>query len=343
MICPDITMEQLRLDIQGIEPDSLTDRQTDRQPQTLDEKIEQSKKALKLAAEMSKIYYGKPLIVTYSGGKDSDVMLHLAESCLNTNDFEVLNSHTTVDAPETVYHIRKVFKRLNDKGIKTTIDYHKQEDGTNITMWNLIPQKLMPPTRIVRYCCQVLKETGTPNRLCALGVREAESSKRQGRDIFATRGGKYAETLFFSLDHALEVHQESQEIQDDAWDCTLIKQMKENSDTMVNPIYRWLDTDIWDYIRKENIVVNPLYSKGYDRVGCIGCPLASYHQRIKEFNDYPQYKKAYIKAFDKMLEVRREKGKKCEWKTGQEVFDWWIEEGKHNIKGQMTMEDMLNE
>ena len=343
MICPDITMEQLRLDIQGIEPDSLTDRQTDRQPQTLDEKIEQSKKALKLAAEMSKIYYGKPLIVTYSGGKDSDVMLHLAESCLNTNDFEVLNSHTTVDAPETVYHIRKVFKRLNDKGIKTTIDYHKQEDGTNITMWNLIPQKLMPPTRIVRYCCQVLKETGTPNRLCALGVREAESSKRQGRDIFVTRGASMQKLYFFSLDHALEVHQESQEIQDDAWDCTLIKQMKENSDTMVNPIYRWLDTDIWDYIRKENIVVNPLYSKGYDRVGCIGCPLVSYHQRIKEFNDYPQYKKAYIKAFDKMLEVRREKGKKCEWKTGQEVFDWWIEEGKHNIKGQMTMEDMLNE
>ena len=287
---------------------------------------------------MSKIYYGKPLIVTYSGGKDSDVMLHLAESCLNTNDFEVLNSHTTVDAPETVYHIRKVFKRLNEKGINTTVDYHKKADGTNITMWNLIPQKLMPPTRIVRYCCQVLKETGTPNRICALGVREAESTKRQGRDIFATRGGKYTEALFFSLDHALEVHQESQEIQDDAWDCTLIKQMKENSDTMVNPIYRWLDTDIWDYIRKENIVVNPLYSKGYDRVGCIGCPLASYHQRIKEFNDYPQYKKAYIKAFDKMLEVRREKGKKCEWKTGQEVFDWWIEEGKHNIKGQLELD-----
>lgn len=31
---------------------------------------------------MSKAYYEAPLIVTYSGGKDSDVMLHLAESCL---------------------------------------------------------------------------------------------------------------------------------------------------------------------------------------------------------------------------------------------------------------------
>lgn len=45
----------------------------------LDEKIEKSEKALKLAAEMSNEYYNAPLIITYSGGKDSDVMLHLAE------------------------------------------------------------------------------------------------------------------------------------------------------------------------------------------------------------------------------------------------------------------------
>ena len=146
---------------------------------------------------MSKTYYGEPLIVTYSGGKDSDVMLDLAENCLKTDEFEVLNSHTTVDAPETVRHIRETFKRLNDKGVKTSIDYHVQEDGTRLTMWNLIPKKLMPPTRIVRYCCQVLKETGTLNRLCALGVRAAESTKRQGRDTFSTRGTRTKTQSFF--------------------------------------------------------------------------------------------------------------------------------------------------
>ena len=78
----------------------------------LDELIERSKKILTLAADMSKTYYGKPLIITYSGGKDSDVLLHLAESCLKPDEFEVLNSHTTVDAPETVYHIRETFERL---------------------------------------------------------------------------------------------------------------------------------------------------------------------------------------------------------------------------------------
>ena len=191
-------MQQLELDniLSGSE-NALTDRQTDRQPQTLGEKICKAQKALRLAADMSKTYYGEPLIVTYSGGKDSDVMLDLAESCLKSDEFEVLNSHTTVDAPETVRHIRETFKRLNDKGIKTRIDYHVQEDGTRLTMWNLIPKKLMPPTRIVRYCCQVLKETGTPNRLCALGVRAAESTKRQGRDTFSTRGAHTKTQSFF--------------------------------------------------------------------------------------------------------------------------------------------------
>ena len=79
----------------------------------IDDKIAKSIKTLKLAAEMSQTYYGKPLIVTYSGGKDSEVLLHLAETALKPDEFEVLNSHTTVDAPETVYHIRETFDRLN--------------------------------------------------------------------------------------------------------------------------------------------------------------------------------------------------------------------------------------
>lgn len=191
--------EQLALDIKGIPTTVLTDRQTDRQPQTLDEKISKAKKVLILAADMSKQYYGEPLIVTYSGGKDSDVLLHLAQKYLAAEDFEVINSHTSVDAPETVRHIREVFNKLNSKGIKTTIIYPKDENGNHETMWTLIPKKKIPPTRLMRYCCQVLKETSTPNRMAALGVRAAESRGRTGRDSFGVRGGyKKASYVFFT-------------------------------------------------------------------------------------------------------------------------------------------------
>ena len=333
--------EQMSLDIGQTDFDNALDRQTDRQTdrrtaQTLDEKIEKSKQALRLAADMSKTYYGAPLMIAYSGGKDSDVLLHLAENCLLPEEFEMINGHTTVDAPETVYHIRKVFKRLNDKGIKTTIDYHKKPDGTNETMWSLIVSKRLPPTRIARYCCRVLKETTTPNRMCAVGVRAAESTNRKGRDIFSIYGKTRKDAYFYSLSHAMEVHKESQEIQDDNWDCTLIKTMKEHKETVINPIYEWEDSDIWDYIRQNRITVNSMYEMGYKRVGCIGCPLAPYHQRIKEFKDFPKYKQMYINAFQKMIDNYP---LTCKWKTGEEVFDWWMEEYMHNVKGQLSLFD----
>lgn len=338
-------MEQLSLDL-GITniDDAMTDRQTD-QPQTLAEKIEQAREAIVLAADMSKKYYNQPLIVTYSGGKDSDVLLHLAESYLKADEFEVLNSHTSVDAPQTVYHIRETFKRLQAKGIKATVYQPRYKDGTPITMWNLIPKKLMPPTRFARYCCAVLKEASTPNRMCLTGVRSAESNKRKGRDIFTTTEKTYKDALFFSLEHAIEVHREAQEIQDDAWDCTLIKRMKEHGDVVASPIYYWEDRDIWDYIRQENIKVNPLYQMRYDRVGCVGCPLATYKKVMKEFADFPIYKANYIKAFDRMLEERKKAGKENlsdgyhRWETGEDVFEWWIEEYKRVPKGQINMFD----
>lgn len=314
----------------------------------LPDKIEQAVKAIQLASEMSQTYYNQPLIITYSGGKDSDVLLHLAESCLNPSEFEVLNSHTSVDAPETVYHIRNVFKRLNEKGIKAIVHQPKDKQGNPITMWNLIPKMQIPPTRLQRYCCKVLKEASTPNRICLTGVREAESTKRKGRDIFNTRGGTYKDALFFSLDHAIEVHRESQEIKDDAWDCTLIKRMKEHNDVVVTPIYYWSDEDIWKYINFNSIEVNPLYQRGYKRVGCIGCPMATYKQVMKQFKDYPTYKDNYIRAFNRMLDARKASGKDDVtgkegfhvWNTGNDVFEWWIESYTRQVKGQMTIEDL---
>ena len=112
---------------------------------------------LQAASQMALTHYETPLLLTDSGGKDSAVCLALAERA--GIPFEVLHNHTTADAPETVYTIRQHAKLLEDKGIKYTIDYPTYK-GQRVTMWSLIPQKLMPPTRLVRYCCSVLKEKG---------------------------------------------------------------------------------------------------------------------------------------------------------------------------------------
>lgn len=179
---------QLSLDNMDVAPIKIGGGQ-----ETLEDKIQKSYKALRLASEMSHAYYGKPVVITYSGGKDSDVILRLAEECLGT-DFEVINSHTTVDLPPTVYHIQDVFKRLAEKGIKAG---YTNRFPVKKTMWELIVERQTMPTRVLRMCCRVLKETGTKNRIAVLGVRAAESSGRQGREIFGLRGGTKQTGSFF--------------------------------------------------------------------------------------------------------------------------------------------------
>jgi phosphoadenosine phosphosulfate reductase len=315
----------------------------------LKRKIEESYEVLKLAAKICVTYYGEPLIITYSGGKDSDVMLQLAKECLKPDEFEVINSHTTVDAPPTVYHIRRVFAKLKGQGIKATIKMPVYK-GEPTNMWKLIVQKKMPPTRRVRYCCQILKESATPHRVIALGVRAQESKGRQGRGDFGIDVTNKNKACFWNTEHVNEVIHEALEAakvtgkevsEPDVTDCTFVTAAKGKKNVTVNPIYDWSTQDVWDFIKDRNLSVCPLYSMGYERVGCVGCPLATKKQRRKEFFDFPKYEELYKSAFQRMLRQRKDvDGKNVSWKTGEEVFSWWMQDD--TIPGQMTIQDYLS-
>lgn len=280
---------------------------------------------IKMASEMSLHHYGKPLVCTYSGGKDSDVMLELFKR--SGIPFEVHNSHTTADAPQTVRHIRKVFRDLDLQGIHCEIEMPTYK-GEPTSMWKLIPQKLMPPTRLVRYCCSVLKETGCANRYIATGVRWDESEARSGRAEFEKVGKTKKESERFDTVMLMNDNSASRR---------MTELCMQKHKMIVNPIIDWTHSDIWNFINSEHIEVCELYQMGYDRVGCIGCPMAG-KKRWKEFVDFPEYKKLYLHAFDRMLLERERRGKENKWKSAEEVFSWWMEDD--NIPGQMSLEDM---
>lgn len=206
-------------------------------------------------------------------------------------------------------------------------------------MFDLIVKKGIPPTRLIRYCCSVFKESTEKNRVIALGVRAAESRKRQNREVFSTWGnGNMNKAKYFSKEHVEEVFKDAKN-QDEVWDCTLVTTARKNKTIIVNPIYYWSDTEIWDYIRENNVDYNELYDMGYKRVGCILCPLAKKSEKQRDMITFPSYKKRYIKAFEKMLEVRKQKGKNDTtdaWKDGEAVFRWWIED--KNVEGQMSFD-----
>ena len=267
---------------------------------------------LKAASDMSLRLFEKPLVITYSGGKDSDVLLHLAEK--SGIPFEALHSLTTADAPETVRHVYDTFRRLEEKGVKCTVDKHVQPDGSRVTMWNLIPRKLIPPTRLARYCCAELKEGGGKGRFIATGVRWAESTARR-----KNRGG--LEVLHSNRQKSLIL------ANDNEADRRLFETCQMKGQRVVNPIIDWQDDDVLDYAAVEKIPMNPLYCKGFHRVGCVGCPMAA-RTRTMEFARYPKIKAAYIRAFDRMLSIRIERGMEAySWRSGVDVFHWWMEDG----------------
>lgn len=270
---------------------------------------------LKAASDMSLRLFEKPLVITYSGGKDSDVLLHLARA--SGIPFEVLHSLTTADAPETVRHVYDTFYRLECKGIKCDVDKHVQPDGSRMTMWKLIQKKLMPPTRLMRYCCAVLKEGGGKDRFIATGVRWAESTARKRRGGLEVLTPKPQNKLILSNDN------------DE--DRRLFETCQLKGKRVVNPIIDWKDDDVLDYAAVEKIPMNPLYCEGFHRVGCVGCPLANVKMRMMEFSRYPKIKAAYIRAFDRMLEERRRRGRMNGTfrmgDTGVDVFHWWMEDG----------------
>ena len=281
----------------------------------MSDKVDIAVKRLQEAAEMSQVLYEKPLVVTYSGGKDSDTILQLAK--IAKIPFEVLHSHTTADAPETVYHVRDTFRELELAGVKCDIDYHVRPDGKRTTMWNLIPKKLMPPTRIVRYCCAELKEGGGKERFIVTGVRWDESAARKkNRGILEVLASKKENSIVLSNDN------------DE--DRRLFENCQMKGKRVVNPIVDWTTKDVLDFCKSEKVSLCTLYEEGWNRVGCVGCPMAG-EKRYMEFERYPTYKKAYIAAFDRMIEERKRRGKmEGETRfgyTGNDVFHWWMEDG----------------
>lgn len=109
---------------------------------------------------------------------------------------------------------------------------------------------------------------------------------------------------------------------------------------ILNPIIDWLDDDVWEFLNYYGCKSNPLYQCGFKRIGCIGCPMAR-KGRIMEFEKYPKYKNIYIKAFQRMVDKHGYAKKSGYWQSGEEVFDWWMNEKRtpKEFEGQISMFD----
>lgn len=124
----------------------------------LQKKVEQAIKLLQSVGNNGK----RTLEVSYSGGKDSDVILELAK--MSGVNFRAIYKNTSIDPPGTIKHCM-------DMGVD--IVRPKQ------TFFQLIEKKGFP-NRHARFCCQLLKEYKILD-YAVQGIRRSESKAREKR------------------------------------------------------------------------------------------------------------------------------------------------------------------
>lgn len=225
-----------------------------------------------IAIERIKSFYSEPYYLGISGGKDSDVVDKLLQR--SGVKYERHHQLTTVDAPQTIKYIKQQYP-------DAIIDYPKR------SMWQLIVDKGVPPTRLMRYCCKNLKEYGGEGRLKILGIRWAESNRRKSNR-------------------------------------RMVEICNRDVTRTVNPIIDWTDKDVWEFIKKYNLPFNPLYNLGQRRIGCIMCPQKGRKGMIEDAKLFPIYYNNYLRAFERMLIHRNSKGLNTTWQTPADVMEWWI-------------------
>ncbi len=239
-------------------------------------KINRAIKLLQSAAEKA-AEAGQPLELCYSGGKDSDVILELAK--MSGIKYRAIYKCTTIDPPGTIKH---------------AIDNGAEIVRPEETFFQLIRRKGLP-SRIVRFCCQILKEYKILD-YAVVGIRSSESKKRE------------------------ELYKEPEQ-------CRVYA----NKDKVRQylPILDWTDDDVTEFISERGIKCHPLYydeNGNFDvkqRLGCMCCPLAWKKHRIEEFKKHPIMVRQYIRNasyyFDNHYKNNNRKGETL----FNNVYEWF--------------------
>jgi len=189
---------------------------------SLDDKIKETEKIIRLAIKE----YKNPGI-GFSGGADSEVMLHIALKI--KHDFPILFVDTRYEFPETFGFIEKLRKDWSFESLTTVragtdkVDEFKKKYGYGTTQFTIEFNKW-------HKIDPLLRGIKTLNLDAFLGgIRGVEHEERAKESIFSPR--------------------------------------KNPDHMRVHPILFWTRADVQEYIKRNKLPHNPVYDKGYTSLG----------------------------------------------------------------------------
>lgn len=192
------------------------------------------------------------ILVSFSGGKDSQACLILTVKKYGAENVEAVFCDTGWEHPDTYYHINEVCKQLSVGLIilKSKYDFV-----------SLAKHKKRFPSTKARFCTVELKIKPMIDYILSLknsciiiqGIRAKESKARSEMNIECNFFKEYFEGKYsYRKNEVFE------------W-------CKNYDASVFRPIFEFTSQQVIDYILENGQQPNPLYKKGFSRVGCFPC------------------------------------------------------------------------
>jgi len=232
--------------------------------------IDDMKAQGKSAVLKSKIDF---FVCSFSGGKDSQVILDLVTRVIPPKDLVVIYSDTGYELPSSL----ELYQNVQDyyHSIYPDLRFHTSKNKQPLMYyWD----KMGAPSRVLRWCCSIMKSAPL-----AVLLKELNGGQKQPSVILFD--GVRAEESFNRADRS-----------------RIGKNAKHNNIINISPILEWNATETYLYIMLHRLPFNKAYRIGFSRVGCVICPYSSKWSENIASKVYPKSISPFVKAIKTSLE-----------------------------------------